>query len=378
MSLAAESRGHLLWLRRSESPDSQVFQTRVLGVEGETLLLSQPYRDGRLVVFPKSVALTLNVTDPASGASRDYAAEVLEQRLRPVPSLLVTLPPGLMAALEGSEGRRARVLAVASGKGGVGKSTVTANLAVALAEQGQRVTVLDADLGMANVDVLFGLNPEGTLTHLLKGEKSLDEITMTGPAGVQLIPGGSGLAELANLNEWQFGRLLDSLMPVEQQADLLLIDTGAGLSRNVTNFFLAADEVLLVTTPEPPAILDAYGILKTLAERRERLPVNIVVNRAGSAREAEGVAKRLADTAERYLGFRPHYVGAVAEDPHAVEAVKRQTLLISHNAVSPAARNLRDIARQLLALHEPLVAEQEAAAPQLGFFQRLRQLFSHA
>lgn len=381
MALAADFRDRSLWLRGKQGKNQSPFPTRVLGTEGEALLLSQPYRDGRLIVFQAGATVKVSLTDPAHGAAPvEFATKVLERRLRPVPSLLVELPEDLGRALQGQPPRRARVIAVTSGKGGVGKTTVTANLGLALAELGQAVTILDADLGMANVDLLLGLNSGGTLTHLINGEKTLDEIVIEGPGGLRVIPGASGLADLANLNEWQFGRLLDSLMQVEESSDIVLVDTGAGLSRNVTNFFLAADEVLLVTNPEPPATLDAYGVLKTLAEQNNRQRVSLIINRAATTAEALAVADRLADTAERFLGFRPEYLGAVLEDRHAVEAVKRQALLVQQYPNSSAAQSVRRLAAQLTG--GPVIVEQDAAAalqPQAGgFFQRLRQLFANA
>ncbi|NBT93649.1 MAG: MinD/ParA family protein [Chloroflexi bacterium] len=164
-------------------------------------------------------------------------------------------------------GMATRVLAIASGKGGVGKTNVAVNLAVSISQQGYKVCVLDCDLGLANVDALLGLHPKYTLQHVLARQRRLEEVLIDGPAGIKIIPGASGLTELADLNDAQRDDLLSRLGGIDGIADFVILDTGAGISANVLQFIVAAGDVLVVTTPEPPAITDAYALIKVVANR---------------------------------------------------------------------------------------------------------------
>lgn len=378
MTEAAELRGRLVSVRWGDGDEAQV---RVIGLDAGQLVLTQPYRDGRLVVFPSGSTVTVSV--PAAGGTFAATATVSEQRLRPVPAVLVSLPPGLAEALGQQPQASARVVAVTSGKGGVGKTTLTVNISLALAELGWRVVIVDADLGAANADLMLGLHPQGTWSDVLDGTRTVDEIAATGPGGVRLLAGASGIADVANMNEWQFGQLLDALAHMTDSADFVFVDTGAGLSRNVTNFYLAADELLLVTNPEPPAILDAYGVLKTIAAERERPPVHLAMNRAG-AREGEAAAARLESTARHFLGFAPSYAGHVRDDRQARAAVNAQQPLLLYDPHSPAAYDVRRLATRL-AGGSPAAGGaaservEQAAGPALpGFLRRLRQLFTES
>lgn len=364
-----------LWVQARGGRPQPSYRSRVLGRADESLIIAQPYREGRVIVYPAGSNLTVRLSDPdgPQGGGPEFVVRVVERRLRPLPSLVVTLPPELANALSAPAARRAQAIAVTSGKGGVGKTTLTVNLGIALAQSGVRTAIIDADLGLANVDVMLKINAAYNVTHLIQGEKSLSEIIVEGPGGVRVVPGGAGLAELANLSEWQFGRLIETLGQLERETDVLLIDTGAGLSRNVTNFFLAADEVLLVTNPEPPATLDAYGVLKVLAEQGRRRGIRLVVNRAPSPSDAAAVADRLTQTAQRFLGLEVGYLGPVMEDVNVLNAIKRQSPVIVQYPSAVAAQGMRRIARQLAPAAEPEAQSGEARA---GFFQRLRQLWA--
>ena len=198
---------------------------------------------------------------------------------------------------------------------------------------------------------------------------------MEGPAGVRIVPGGSGLQELANLNEWQFGRLLASFTQLEKEQDVILIDTGAGLSKNVTNFFLAADELIVVTNPEPAATLDAYGLLKVAAEQGRKRGVSVVVNRADTPQEADMVARRLIDTAERFLGAEVSLLGHIPADRHVASAVKRQAPVVLQSPGCPASQGIKKIARSITAQGGGKV---EPAPDRKSFLDRLREMISQA
>jgi len=222
-------------------------------------------------------------------------------------------------------GSNCRTIAVTSGKGGVGKSSLVANLALSLGARGKQVIVFDADLGMANLDVLFGVRPRFTLHHVVEGRKNLFDIITSVNDKVKLFAGGSGLANLADLEEGIRNSILDSLAKIRQYADVLLIDTGAGLSSNVIGFLQYADEVLLVSTPEPTSMADAYGIIKTLAKNPEPFPkVSVVVNRAASSTEAFGVSSRLTTVSRKFLEAEIQYKGFILEDERVSKAVRSQ------------------------------------------------------
>lgn len=238
-------------------------------------------------------------------------------------TLARTIKDQVEAEIKGNT-KKTKVIAVTSGKGGVGKTNFTINLALALKSYGQKVIVLDADLGLANVDVVLGISPNFTLYNVLKGEKSIKEIITTGPEDLQIIAGGSGILELANLRKWQVDNFINKLGELEGLADILIIDTGAGLSRNVMSFVLAADEVILVTTPEPTAITDAYGLVKAMTVKKREGVVHLVVNKVESAEEADVVASKLTIVAERFLKLHLEMLGFIVDDILVSKAVKSQ------------------------------------------------------
>ncbi len=240
-----------------------------------------------------------------------------------------------------------RVIAVTSGKGGVGKTNLTVNLGLALARTSKRVFLLDADLGLANIDVLLGLTPTHTLYDVLYGGKRLEDIVVSGPFEVQIIPGGAGIQELANLDSAERARLINMLSYL-RTADFLLIDTGAGISRNVLGFVAAAQEVILVVTPEPTSLTDAYSLIKILARYKVHSEISLVVNRATSEQEAEQAAAKLKLVCGEFLKFTVRHIGSIGEDPVVVRAVKNQEPFITAAPNSMAARDVQNLARYFL------------------------------
>jgi flagellar biosynthesis protein FlhG len=188
--------------------------------------------------------------------------------------------------------KAARTIAITSGKGGVGKTNFTTNLALLLAQTGQRIIVLDADLGLANLHVVLGVAPKFHLEHVIRGEKTLKEILYPAANGIQIIAGGTGIAELANLTNERRERFIDGLAELDSMADVILIDTGAGLSHNVLGFLFASDEVIVITTPEPTAIADAYATIKVVSRDNPDARIRLVVNMANSDMEAHAGGAR--------------------------------------------------------------------------------------
>lgn len=248
--------------------------------------------------------------------------------------------------------RRGRIIAITSGKGGVGKTNLAVNLALGLASLGQRVTLIDTDLGLANIDLVLGLTPPYHLGHFFAGERSLREIAIEGPYGIKVIAGGSGLQELANLSERHMARCLEHLVELEEEADFILFDTGAGISHKVVQFILAADEVLVVTTSEPTAIADAYGVIKVLAKENPRAHVYLVVNMVRMESEGQQVLDRLQMVAEKFLDFTVEPLGMVFYDSLVPKAVKKQEPFFLTNPQATASQNILSLARKLLAFPE--------------------------
>ena len=225
--------------------------------------------------------------------------------------------------IKGSQ-KRTRIITVTSGKGGVGKTNFSINFALALMSYGQRVIILDADLGLANIDVVLGITPKYTLYHVLKGEKDIQDVLLSGPMGLQIIAGGSGIQELANLRRWQVEQFIGKLEELEGIADIIIIDTAAGLSRNVMSFVLAADEVIVITTPEPTAITDAYGLVKAMTSKKKQGVIHLVVNKVEDAQEADVTASKLKIVAEKFLKLNIGQLGFILDDPSVSKAVKSQ------------------------------------------------------
>jgi flagellar biosynthesis protein FlhG len=259
-----------------------------------------------------------------------------------------------------------RVVAVASGKGGVGKTNVAANLALALARQGSRVCVLDADLGLANIDVLYGLAPAANLIHVLRGERTLADVLCDGPEGVRVIPAASGVEEATALSAAEQLRLLEEVEALAGTIDVLLVDTAAGISSNVLYFTAAAGEALIVITPEPTALTDAYALMKVLAARYGRQEFLVLVNRAAGAADADAAYRRLARVTERFLRVRIEYQGYVPEDDAVARAVRQQRPVLAAAPNAPASLAIAEVARRL--------AGRPAAAPTGGVQFFFRQL----
>jgi flagellar biosynthesis protein FlhG len=226
--------------------------------------------------------------------------------------------------------QRASVIAITSGKGGVGKSNVAVNLSIKLASAGKNVVLLDADLGLANADVLCNIDLPYNLSHVIARKRELHEVMVTAPGGFKLIGGASGLARMADLTDFDRQRIVESLMAVEHSADTIVIDTGAGISPNVLSFTRAADHVLVVTTPEPTAITDAYAVIKVITKDGLDRRVSLLVNQVRGAAEAKLVHERVAKVAKNFLGVNVLDAGHLVMDDHVRRAVlQRVPFLLS-------------------------------------------------
>ena len=245
---------------------------------------------------------------------------------------------------------RATVLAITSGKGGVGKTNVTINVAIAMARLGLRVGVLDADFGLGNIDVLLGIAPGAHVGHLVAGEKKLQDVLVRGPHGITIIPASSGLQSMTSLTGQQRDRLLAALDLACRELDFLLIDTAAGISDNVMEMLKLAERVVLVTSLEPSAIVDAYALTKVLTGADAAKEIGVVVNGVRTAEEA-GLAFRQIETAvRRFLKRSVAYYGHITDDPAVRDSVLVQRAIVDHLPQSPASRCYRIVASRLAGL----------------------------
>lgn len=267
---------------------------------------------------------------------------------------------------------RARVIAVTSGKGGVGKTNFSSNLSLVMARTGQRVIAVDADLGLANLHVILGVTPRYHLEHVIRGERTLRDTLHEAPGGIQIIAGGSGITELANLDETRRDAFVAGLSELDALADIILLDTGAGLSRNVLAFLCAVEEIIVVTTPEPTAITDAYATIKVVSKENPSARLMLVVNMAQSEAEAEAVAGRLMQIAGQFLRVQLEFLGYIPHDPAVSRAVRIQKPFTVSAPDSAAAQAIARIAAQLG--YRPRTASSSGGVR--GFLSRMQRFFA--
>jgi flagellar biosynthesis protein FlhG len=241
-----------------------------------------------------------------------------------------------------------RIIAVASGKGGVGKTSLTVNLAIALARAGKKVMILDADLGMANVDIMMGLTPRYTLHDVIQGHRAISDIVLDGLEGVKIVPGCSGIFEAVSIQRIRREALMAELEYYSRDMDYVLVDTGAGISKTVLGFVASADDVIVVVTPEPTSIADGYGIIKIVSRFRLHKKVFLVVNMANNVQEAEETARKIEIVANNYLDISIKRLGVIYADPSVKKSIKEMTPFIIKYPRSQAAFSVERIARNII------------------------------
>ncbi|MGI6224933.1 MAG: AAA family ATPase [Peptococcales bacterium] len=349
-------------------PQSPIYNSTysaiITDITDSTFTITMPYDKGKMILL--SVGTMLRITIPDKDIS--FISEIEKRSFIPHPSLVLTLPPQLA---DKNTPKKTKVISITSGKGGVGKTSFTINLGIALSQMGYSTFIIDADLGTANIDVLLNIHARYNLNHILSREKEILDIIMEGPGGIQLIPGGSGLQNLADLDEWQFNRLINCFQTLEKFADIILIDTGAGLSKNVINFLMASDEIIVVTTPEPHAITDAYAIIKVMDERNPSLRPKLIINRVDSPEEAKQLSDKMITVTERFLTLRLNNLGYILEDTNVLRAIKKLRPFILAEPDSPASQCVKNIAQKLMRPEETPQVEIRK-----NFFHRIKELFN--
>jgi len=249
-----------------------------------------------------------------------------------------------------------RVISITSGKGGVGKTSIVINLAYCLARLGKRVLILDADLNLANVDILLALTPKYNLHHVFTGDKKLKDILMEGPGGIRILPASSGIMELGELSEEQKIFFLSEMDTLSQTTDIMLIDTGAGLNNNVIYFTLAAQERIVVLNPEPTSLTDAYAMIKVLATRHDVKKIRVLVNSCRSQKEALAVFRQLSLVADRFLDtVALDFLGHIPLDSSLPRAIRSQQLVTETTPDSPASKKINNLAQQITE-EDPIIA----------------------
>ena len=289
-------------------------------------------------------------------------------------------PTGSFAARDQAEGvrylavalpRHARVVAVTSGKGGVGKTNIAVNLAIGLARQRKRVVLVDLDLGLANVDILLNVTPRYNLSQVLTGRRTIEEVTIPAMGGIRLVPGASGVERLANLSDVERDTLLASFATLHRDADYIIFDTGAGISRNTTAFLAAADDIIVVTVPEPTAVVDAYAVIKMLSQEPDHGDLFVLLNQTSGREEAERFATGISVTANKLLNVYVEKLGYVVSDPRVGQAVRHRRPFLLTSPGSPASVCVQTIAeRMALSTGRPEAAERPS------FVRRLLSVFT--
>jgi len=247
----------------------------------------------------------------------------------------------------------ALAIAVTSGKGGVGKTNITTNLGIALAKKGHKVCIFDADTSLANINILLGLSPKFTLEQFLNNERSIDEIMLTGPHGVKVVPSASGIAEFSELSNKQQSRILKALQLLEKQFDYILIDTAAGISENVIRFLQSAQYAVVVISPEPTSLTDAFSLIKVLQRRHYDKPIYALVNMAKNYKHSMDVFKRFSHAINKYVHLKVRYLGYIPMDRAMRNAVATQSPVIISEPNSPAARCITLLTKILLKHFKP-------------------------
>ncbi|ADU66099.1 MinD/ParA family protein [Desulfurispirillum indicum] len=259
-------------------------------------------------------------------------------------------------------GRNTRVIAVTSGKGGVGKTNTSANLAFVAAGTGKKVLVIDADIGLANLDITLGITPKYHMGDVLRGTCTLKEVIIPGPNGMWVIPGGSGLDEVARVEEQQMLSILGQSQELDD-FDIVIIDTGAGISELVLNFLLVAHEIVIVTTPEPTAFSDAYAVIKHLTTKYQKQNLKLLVNMVKSSSEGQQIHMKMNIMLKRFIQSEIAYLGSVSDDAMLRKCVRKQKLVCDLYPASPASKNFQNLAQRLFDGSTNIISTAQA-----GFF----------
>jgi flagellar biosynthesis protein FlhG len=240
-----------------------------------------------------------------------------------------------------------RVIAITSGKGGAGKTNLSVNLGIALAQTGQRVAILDADMGLANVDILLGVYPKFNLSHVLSGERTLPEIMLEGPSGIRVIPGASGIQKMAELSATEQAAMIRAFSEIDQELDVLIVDTAAGISASVVNFARACQEIIVVVCDEPTSLTDAYAFIKLLNRDYKLSNFHVITNMVKTVQQGQALFQKLTKVTDHYLDVTLRFVGAVPYDENLRKSVQKQTPVVVGFPETKASLAIKEIAGKI-------------------------------
>ena len=267
---------------------------------------------------------------------------------------------------------RFKTIVISSGKGGVGKSTVTLNLSFCLAKAGFRTILLDADMGMGNIDIMLGAVAKYNLYHVVHRFKGIDEIVLHVADGLDIIPGGSGISELADLGDAELDHLIQEFAKLDGQYDYMLIDTGAGISKQVMRFLLAADEIIVVTTPEPTSFTDAYGLIKSLHACRYDSKVHLIMNRVMNDAEGQIMADKFKRVSQKFLEREINCLGSIRRDSNVEDSIRNHQVIVEAIPNGPTAKSILAIAEKLTHSTSEQNAQPTVGGEGIrGFFKKL-------
>ena len=335
--------GQLISLTTNSAFYKNLYESRVIAVDKDMLCISMPSYKGLFV--PLNVGFILNIKIFTDSGTIEFTTEVLYRNVTER-KLYVRMPIHESAPAAPATGN-CRFVTITSGKGGVGKTTFTINLAIWLAHLGRKVVILDADLGMANIDVLLKTSTRYSIVDVIDGTKGINEVITQAPGGISIIAGGSGIQKLASLSEAEYNRISAGFSYLENHYDFVLLDTGAGLSRNVTNFIYASDETIILTTPEPHAITDAYSIIKVILEQTHDLNLRLVVNKCESPGEGAEVIKRITGVVRNFLNYSIDPMGCIPDSKLVGRSIREQVPFSLSNPSSEVSRSMKELAEKL-------------------------------
>lgn len=280
---------------------------------------------------------------------------------------------------ESSESSNARVIAVTSGKGGVGKTSLSVNLAMEMAKLGKKVVIFDADFGLANVEVMLGIRPTYNLLDLIHNNKTMPEIITKGPMGIGFISGGSGVSELASLDKNNIKLLISEMVKLDKMYDVVIIDTGAGITDSVMEFVMVSPEVLLVVTPEPTSITDAYSLLKVLRRKNEFNPlyktINVVSNRVTNDSEGDEIFAKMNTVSSKFLNTKLEYMGSIPQDKNASMAIIEQKPVVTAYPNTPASKAIGELADKLINTEQEEYKKKDGIAKVFLDFIKFKKRF---
>lgn len=365
MSIFNLPTGHKLLVKAQSVFYRDYYQSRIIGEDKDGYIITMPLHQGRFVLLPEGTSLNVY---PFAKSNEFFDSVVIncntEDRTYKISKPFLKINTSRNAKSE------TKVIAVTSGKGGVGKTCFSINLSIILSQLGKKAVLIDADMGMANIDLLLGVNAQYNLMDVTAGKKTISDIIIDAPGNFKLVPGGSGFQELTNLSDIEFNRLLNGFQQIGNEADYIIIDTGSGLAKAVTNFILISDKALLITTPEPHSIADACSLIKLLSDLDSNLPISLVVNRVENKREGNRVLNIIKDKSSSYLKKDIQPLGYIPEDRSVIRSLKRQMPLCIYYKDSPAARAIMSIGRKIVGLESNHKNEKPES-----FLERLATLF---